>query len=278
MKKLIATFGFTTALLTVAAQTPAVQIATSGKGEPVIYLPGFTTPGSVWDETILHLSQPFENHVVSYAGFNGIPPVDTPWYEKIKKEILAHIEDKGLHGIRMVGHSMGGTLAVDIAADIPERIKGLVLVDALPCMRELMMPGVTADQIQYDSPYNNRMLSMTDEAFAQLADMMARNMTASPDRVNLVREWIIHADRKTYVYGYTDLLKLDVRSCLTRIKAPVLILGAPFPDADVVRANFEKQYATLPKKSIKIADGGKHFIMFDEPEWFYNQVNTFFRQ
>ncbi|HET9054648.1 MAG TPA: alpha/beta hydrolase, partial [Cyclobacteriaceae bacterium] len=94
----------------------------------------------------------------------------------------------------------------------------------------------------------------------------------------LIKSWILEADRTTYVYGYTDLLKLDLRPALANIKIPVLILGAPFPNKEVVTPNFEKQYANLSNKTITIAPEGKHFIMFDQPEWLYTQINTFLAQ
>jgi len=83
------------------------------------------------------------------------------------------------------------------------------------------------------------------------------------------------SDRQTYVYGYTDLLKLDLREALKTVKAETLILGASFPDPAVTRKTFENQYANLEKKRIEIADNSKHFIMFDQPEWLYQQVNNF---
>ena len=68
---------------------------------------------------------------------------------------------------------MGGTLAVDISAALPGKIQKLILVDALPAMRDLMMPGVSADMIQYNSPYNNQTLQLSEEDFRKNATMMA---------------------------------------------------------------------------------------------------------
>ena len=84
------------------------------------------------------------------------------------------------------------------------------------------------------------------------------------------------ADRETYVYGYTDLLKLDLREVLHKVTAEALILGASFPDKEIVAVNYKKQYANLANKTIEIASNCKHFIMFDQAEWFYNKVNIFF--
>jgi pimeloyl-ACP methyl ester carboxylesterase len=74
------------------------------------------------------------------------------------------------------------------------------------------------------------------------------------------------------------LLKLDLREALANVKAKTLILGASFPDEKVVTATFEKQYAKLPVRTLAIAPESKHFIMFDQPQWFYDQVNSFLAQ
>ncbi len=104
---------------------------------------------------------------------------------------------------------------------------------------------------------------------------MAGTMTNTVEKKDTLVKWITEADRQTYVYGYTDLLKLDLRDKLSAITAKTLILGAPFSDKSTVVANFEKQYANLSGKTIEIAPDSKHFIMFDQAEWFYEKVNGF---
>lgn len=273
MKRII--YALTLLAFTSAFSQPAIHVEKSGKGNAVIFLPGFTTPGSVWNETIKNLDVQKENHVVSYAGFNGLEPIATPWYEQIKNELISYVNTEKLSNVTIIGHSMGGNLAIDIAAELPDQISGLILVESIPCMRELMMPGVPASSLQYDSPHNNQMLEMDDEDFKQMATNMAQYMTFDQSKMEVLSEWSIKADRKTYVYGYTDLLKLDLRYKLADITSKTLILGASFPDKNVVRTNYEKQYANLAAKEILISEHSKHFIMFDDPVWFYENVNTF---
>ena len=275
MKKFcLLVLGVIVAVASALAQ-PAIQVKKAGKGDPVIFLPGFTCPGSVWNETISHLDKSYEAHVVSYAGFNGIAPIKMPWYESIKKEMIDYIKTQKLSNVRIVGHSMGGMLAMDLASELPDKIRSVVAVDALPCLRELWMPGVPASSLKYESPYNKQQLALTPEAMRQTATMMASGMTLKKDKTDSVLNWMLKADRETYVYGYTDILKIDLRDALTKVNAKTLILGAPFPDAATVTGNFEKQYVNLKNKSIAIADNSRHFIMFDQPEWFYLKVNNF---
>lgn len=253
----------------------AIRVQKTGSGQPVLFLPGFVTPGSVWHETTDHLEADTENHLVSYAGFNGIEPIDTPWYPNLMEELVAYIEKEDLQNLVIIGHSMGGMLAADLAAQVPDRVDKVVFVDALPCMRAVMMPGVPAESITYNNPYNNQTLGMNEAAFESMAQQMAMGMATDSLHQAHIKDWVLEADRKTYVYGYTDLLKLDLREKLGAIKADALVLGAPAFGAEVVRQNLEKQYANLENKEILIAPAGKHFIMMDQPEWFYQKVNTF---
>lgn len=267
--------GIVTAVLTLAQQPKAIHITKSGKGSPVLLMPGFITPGTVWDETIKNIHGAHEYHQVSYAGFNGYEPIPMPWYPTLKKELIDYIKTNKLTNLTLIGHSMGGNLAVDLAAELGTLVDRVILVDAIPCMRDLMMPGVPAESLQYDSPYNRSMLQASQETFQQSADMMAQGMTSDAEKQKLIRSWILEADRETYVYGYTDLLKLDLRPALSNIQVPVLILGAPFPSKEAVMPNFEKQYANLGNKTLAIAPAGRHFIMFDQPQWMYDQINQF---
>ena len=276
IKHWISTFVFVIISVAARAQTPAIHVAQRGDGNPVLLLPGFATPGSVWDETIAHLPGDYEYHQVSYAGFNGRAAIDTPWYKTIRAALLDYVETNDLRHLRLIGHSLGGNLATEVAAAFPDRVEILVLVDALPCMREVMMPGVTAEQILYDSPQSQQMLQASDAAMLQTARMTAQNMTRAPGRADTLERWIMQSDRKTYVYGYVDLLRMDLRPQLPQITAATLILGAPFPRAEAVQSTLEQQYAGLKNKTIRVAPDSRHFIMFDQPAWFYEQVSTAF--
>ena len=89
MKKLVLTLGLIVAIVAaVYSQQNAIRVTKEGNGTPIIFLPGFTTPGSVWKETVKNLKGNYQSHLVSYAGFNGIAPIKMPWYESIKKETL----------------------------------------------------------------------------------------------------------------------------------------------------------------------------------------------
>ena len=252
-----------------------IIVETIGEGKPILFLPGFTVSGSIWKETVEKLNLERKSYLVSYAGFNGNAPIEMPWYSNIKNSIVKYIKDNNMTDIIIIGHSMGGNLAVEIASELPNDISKIIVVDALPCMREVMMPNVPAENLSYDSPYNKQLLNMTDKQFENIANMMSPNMTYKADKEAVLTNWMTAADRKTWVYGYTDLLKLDLRNILSKVKCETLILGASFPDVKMAEENYIKQYSLLDNKTIKMASKSKHYIMFDQPEWFYKTINNF---
>ncbi|MBL6446153.1 alpha/beta hydrolase [Fulvivirga sp. 29W222] len=277
MKKLI--FLASAVLLIIHAYAQqSFEIDKSGNGTPVLLLPGFTCPGEIWDETVMSLGSNFQYHQVSYAGFNGIEPINMPWYETIKGDLKTYITEQNLGKVIIIGHSMGGMLAMDIAAESPQLVEKLILVDALPCLRQLMMPHMKAEDITFDNPYNQRMLTMSDEDFHQNAKYMASSMTNQPEKVEQLIAWIEEADRKTYAYGYTELLKIDLRDDISSIKAETLIIAADFPSKEMVSKGLNDQFEKLSSKEIRIADRSKHFIMFDQKDWFTTQVKEFLQQ
>ena len=252
----------------------SISVKSSGNGKPVIFLPGFATPGEVWNGTVAHLPD-HQAHLVTYAGFGGVSPVEMPWYEKLKTDLTEYITANNLSNLTVIGHSMGGNLALDLAAEFSDRVEKVVIVDALACMREVMMPGVHAAALAYESPYNAQLLAMDATAQSSYLTQMTQNMISKPADQQLVKTWMANADRKTFVYGYVDLLKLDSRPLLASIKVPVLLMVAGQPFGPGALDTMKKQYDALENKTFSFAAESKHYIMLDQPEWFVQEINTF---
>ncbi|UII21292.1 alpha/beta fold hydrolase [Fulvivirga ligni] len=280
MRKLIA-LSFLLSFIVIgsmSAQDSSFKVKVSGEGTPIIFLPGFTCPGEVWDATIKSLDKKYKTYQFTYAGFQGVPSIGLPWYDTISKGLSKYLEDENIQGAIIIGHSMGGMLAIDLASDQPDRIEKMILVDALPCIRAVMMPQVPASQISADNPYSQQLLNMTDSALSVMAVQMAQGMTNKADKQSLLVDYIMQTDREIYVKGYVELLKLDLREKLPSIDIPTLVLSADAFGKEQALKTMNDQYANLGNKEIKVAADSKHFIMFDQPEWFYDQVNSFLNQ
>ncbi len=258
----------------VNAQEKTFQVAVFGTGEPILFFPGFTCTGEVWESAVQELSKNYQCHVFTFAGFGDVPAIEKPWLPKIKEGIQQYIQQKKLKNPSMVGHSLGGALALWLATE-SDSFKNLIIVDALASTGALMMPDFKSEYMVYDSPYNQQMLAMTDADFEGMVTQMANGMAADKDKQLQIKNWMLMADRETYVYGYTDLLKLDLRQDLEKITVPVTILAATEPYGyEMAKSTYENQYKNLKEYDLKFAEGANHFIMYDQPDWFLQNLKT----
>ncbi len=258
------------------AQDSAFEVAVVGKGQPVLLFPGFACTGEVWNDLVDELSKTHECHIFTFAGFGGVAPIEKPWLSKIKSSVQAYVEQQRLEDAIIIGHSLGGALGLWLTTEENHPYSKLIVVDALPSTGALMIPNYKSEDLVYDSPWNNQMLAMDDEAFEKMAQQMAMSMTQNTEKQSQIKAWMQVADRETYVYGYTDLLKLDLRDAIAEIKIPVVILAATHPyGLEAAKMTYEGQYSKLESYVIEYAEGASHFIMYDAPEWFHSTVANY---
>lgn len=257
----------------VGAQSKAFEVMIKGKGEPILLFPGFTCTGEVWEETVSELSKAFECHIFTFAGFGGVAPIETPWLPKIKESIVHYVTEKQLKDPMIIGHSLGGALALWLASEEKNPYSKLIVVDALPSTGALMIPNFKSGNIVYENPYNTQMLEMDAPAFEKMATQMASGMSLNKEKQVKIKDWMLQSDRETYVFGYTDLLKLDLREEVANIKIPVTILAATQPyGKEMAQNTFKEQYKNLKNYTLEFAEGSAHFIMYDQPQWLMNQI------
>ncbi|HUH28939.1 alpha/beta hydrolase [Gelidibacter sp.] len=252
----------------VAAQHKTFEVITLGTGDPILFFPGFTCPGEVWEDVVSELSKTNTCYVFTFAGFGTVPAIEKPWLPKIKEGISQYILENHLEKASIVGHSLGGTLGLWLASENQFDFKKIIVVDALVSTGALIMPNFDSETIVYDNPYNQSLLTMDDGNFETMATQMTSGMALNKDKHEQIKSWILQTDRETYVYGYTDLLKLDLRETIAKITVPVTILAATQPYGEAaVKAIYDEQYKNLKEYTIKYAPDAAHFIMYDQPDW-----------
>ena len=256
------------------AQQEAYKVRVVGQGAPVLFFPGFTCTDEVWETQVAELSKTHQCHVFTFAGFGDVPAIEFPWYPKIEAAMESYVINNNLKEATVIGHSLGGTLALSLAAK-NQFFKKLIIVDALTATGALLFPNFKSEDMVYESPFNQQMLAMNAQEFQGMAQGMAQGMTNNSEARQQIVDWMIAADRKTYVYGYTDYLKVDLREEVAKIKVPVVILAATQPyGAEMAKQTYEQQYKNLAEYQLHFAPDAAHFIMFDQPEWFLEQLHS----
>ncbi len=255
------------------SENQSIYVEVTGKGQPIVLIPGFTVPGEVWNPLVKKLEKNYECHIVTLAGFGGKEPIKFPWLPKVNESLKNYILKNDLQNATIIGHSLGGTIATWLAVQKDLKLSKIILIDALPASGALMIPDFNPENLAYENPYNNQQLAMDDAAFEQSATVMSKGMSLKESAQEKIKNWILESDRKTYVYGYTDYLKLDLREDLKNISIPVTIIAAKEPYGEnMVKQTYKRQYANLKDYSFIIAEDSAHFIMLDKPDWFIKQI------
>ncbi|WP_185147039.1 alpha/beta fold hydrolase [Pseudochryseolinea flava] len=263
-------------VLAKASNTYPFDVQKTGVGKKaVIFIPGFGCSGDVWTDTRLHLDKQFTCYTLTMAGFAGTAPQENATFDRWKQGVAQYIQDHNIDRPIVIGHSMGGALALALAADYPLLVGKIVVVDALPCLSALRDPNFKSNPSNDCSPWATQMGSTSDEQFSQMQKMSIPSLVQDQSKYDLIVGWTVKSDRKTFGNMYCDFLNTDLREKIKSITCPSLVLleSAFKPMATTM----EDQYKGLATGNIKYADKGLHFIMFDDFDWYMNQINEFLK-
>jgi pimeloyl-ACP methyl ester carboxylesterase len=270
--------------VTAAAATPsAFNVKVTGAGAPVILIPGLASPGEVWDGTVQRFCACRQCHVLTLAGFAGAPAIDAPLLPAVEQQLSAYISDNKLGRPLLVGHSMGGFLALKMAANHPAQVGRVVVVDSLPALGATQLPNVTSGQLEaMAAQMRDRLLGADQASFDAQQRRTAGSLVSAEADAERVARWSLQSDRRTMATAIYQMLSQDLRPDLARIQAPTLVLGSwaaykSFLPRSAVEAMFKSQYQQLPGVQVELADTARHFIMYDDPDWMYARIDQFLK-
>lgn len=269
---------FSAVCLNVFAQTKPYpfEVTKTGKGKKaIIFIPGFASSGEVWNETKVNFEKDYTCYTLTMAGFAGVKPEPNASFKNWENEIAQYIKANKIEKPIVVGHSMGGGLALAIAADYPELISKIIVVDALPCLSALMDPSFKSKENNDCSSMVSQMAALSDAQFSDMQKKTMPRLLADTSKMDMVVDWSVKSDRKTFAEMYCDFSNTDLREKISTIKCPSLILLESY--FVNLKPSIEGQYKNLKTANFQYADKGLHFIMYDDATWYLNQVNNFIK-
>ena len=267
------------------AAHPTFTVKVVGKGQPMLLIPGLNCPGGVWDETVARYQKQYQCHVVSLAGFAGVAPstVADPHLAVVRDQLLAYVKNQKLNRPVVVGHSLGGFLALWMSSTQPTALGPLLIVDSLPFITAIQNPATTAEMAKPQAAAMRNQMKQGRMSAAAQRQMIAGLVTDTA-RISQVARWGSASDPATTAQAMYDMYTTDLRADLSRIQQPVLVLGAWAAykqygsTKESTRAIFTQQYAALPQARIEMSEAGRHFLMYDDAAWFLAQADSFLKQ
>ena len=257
----------------------AFKSEVSGKGPALLLIPGYSCSGEVWKETVAALSTSYECHVLTLAGFAGQPAIDTPVLKTVKGDIIRYVKDKNLQKPALVGHSLGAFMSIWVASEAPALFGKLVCVDGVPFISALGKPQITVDSIKNNPAFNPEMVirnfqNLPEKGFVDRTAMAMRWQVEDTARARQIAVWQYNSDRKTLATTIIEMSTTDLRAALKQIPQPVFVMGSIYQTKEQSERWLKLQYGQTPNLLIKVADS-KHFIMYDQPNWFISELTAF---
>jgi pimeloyl-ACP methyl ester carboxylesterase len=254
----------------------------TGQGPDIILIPGLASSKAVWDATVKQLAAKHRVHALQVKGFAGEPAgpnAEGPVLAPLIEEVAAYAGK--LEKPAIIGHSIGGLIALEVAAKQP-KVDRIMVVDALPFYSLLFGPQATVEMVKPQATMmRTQITAMSDAQFAAGQDRSVASLVKTESASAAPKEWSLKSDRKVVGQAmYEDMLD-DARPLLPKIRAKTTVLYAYDPamgrPASVVDGLYTSAYAGLQGAQLRRIDGGFHFIMLDQPEAFATEVAAFLK-
>jgi len=250
----------------------------------VILIPGLSSSPEVWDGLTEQLKGRYRVHRLHIQGFAGAPAEDNatgPVAAPVAEDLARYIAEQHLNKPAVIGHSMGGTIAMMLAARHPDRVGKLMVVDMVPFMGAMFgAPGATAESVtpMADQIYAG-MANGPEEGYRQRSAETVTGMISTEAARAGPLEDAATSDRAVAASSFRELIVTDLRPELPHITAPTTVLYVKFNDPrmtnEMVDGIYRASFATLPSAHLKRIDDSAHFIMLDQPAAFAAEVNAF---
>ena len=288
-------------LLLLAAQVRAdysFGIRLTGKGKPMILIPGNKGSADTYNEVVAHYAAHYKCYVITLAGFAGQPPSGAHDHLLLQQrnDIIRFITEKQLKKPVLVGFSFGGALAMWIACTRPDLIGPFIDLDGTPFDAAVDADNFNKDSLvkvyakrysfalqqtpqwwrRQDSVYHSPASYKRGFAYVQ-------KLVSDSARIEETWKWDIASDYRSSVLMNMEVDTLDMRESVASIKSPILMLGS-WQGWDLIKSkadaekHYGEQFAKAKNVTMVFSAQGKHFLMWEDFDWMIGQMDSFLRK
>ncbi len=270
-------------------EVDGMRIATldsGGSGPPVVLIHGLSSYTGFWEHQVPHLARTHRVLALDLPGFGASDrpdaPYTPPWYAEVVHRWMGAM---GVDHAVIVGHSMGGQVALTLALEHPEAVDALVL--SAPAGFEAFTPGEAAllrqtwhEERALHTPETGVRQAMLGAVFNVHDDGVERLIE---ERVRLGRHPAFAGTSVAVSRSIAGMLDHPVRERLGEIAVPTLIVYGthdrmipnPVLHGGRTRAVAEAGQRAIPGAELEMIPGAGHTVHHDAPEAFNAAVDRF---
>jgi branched-chain amino acid transport system permease protein len=236
-----------------------------GKGIPILYVHGNTGSGR-WFERAMDIPgvRTVALDMPNFGRSNPLP--GEPDIDRYADAVATFIRELGLDRPVLVGHSLGGAVAISLAARFPRLIRALVLVDSAapsglvtPRDRHPVIEMMRTNRTVLAQALRAVVPTLADEVFFQSLVEDAARMAAPA--------WVGNAEA---------LGRFDYRGRTASFTGPVLVAWGR-KDIIITEAMARETAAAFPDARLEIMEDIGHSVMAENPKRFVSILNQFLR-
>lgn len=251
-----------------------IKTAGSSANPAVVLVHGLgNEASSSWQATVDVLKKDFYVFTLDLPGFGQSSRMNVLYspenYARVINVLAKKYVRKPFH---LVGHSMGGAVALQYAASYPQDVVTLTLVDAAGILHRLayskyLAPLGIETVLNQENLFNNN----------QVSDLAGIIMNALEDKMPVDLNTLIKSKlfrqkalrgNSTSIAGLALVLN-DYSKVPEMIKVPTLIIWGDKDKIAPVRTGYVLD-ALIPKSTLKLIPGGGHMAFVEKPEAFHN--------
>jgi len=243
-------------------------------GQPaVLLLHGLGAPGASWTLQLPALTRAgFRPIAPDAPGFGDSPYDGRGWtLPRVAQQMAALLDELATGPVHVVGLSMGGVIAQQLAHDFPRSVRSLTLVSTFAVLRPDSLSGWIY--------FLRRAVGVLRAGPLGQAQLVAERVFPGEENEHLrqiLLETIAHADRRAYRAAMLALARFDSRRWLHTLTMPVLVVtGAKDTTVSPARQALLAQKIAGARQVI--VEGAGHAVSVDQPDAFNAILLDFLR-
>lgn len=255
---------------------PHISIREIGSGDPVVLIPGLSTPRAVWDPFVPALARDHRVILVQVNGFGGDSVganAEAGILQGAVEDLAGWLSANHVERPAVVGHSMGGLMGMMLARDHPQAVGRLLIVDSLPFFGVIMGPNATVESVRAAASGMRDAIRNGPPA-ASAPPGMSNNDAGSRQ----VGAWVRAADRNVAAQAVYEDLGTDLRGDVAAIGSRPVTVAYAIPNAlaaDIIHGVYRQAYAADPDVRLIPVENSAHFLMLDQPDRFAAILSEF---
>lgn len=231
-----------------------------GKGEVVVLLHGLGSRASDWGRQIDALAGKYRVVAPDLRGHGDSPVPPRPWrIADFADDVLRLLDRLGVNRAHVIGFSLGGMVALEIASRAPTRLSTLCIINAAP------LSGPRPFALRF--AYWTRRFVIQLLGLGALGRMIGRKLFPRPEQRELAKRFAAQLERmpkSQYLASLDALYRWDLELDYGAFKVPTLVLAA---DNDYTPVQLKRDFAMkLPHGRLEVIADSRHASPLDQAE------------